>query len=504
MPLPDIAIGSLLVAVVTILTFSLHHSYTKRTNSTALFLELRRGYTEFYRRLHKAFEDLDYKDEINITTSWSSYTGEQQAIAKEYWIQVFNEWFACNRMANTGGSELWKNFYAPAVASSLRHYVFRRALEESVCELYSFGDNESLFIREIYRICVNEIALTLGISDKDFLKQAPKALTKQQINAISKQDFIGSGGERERQWYRKLAEDVERRMDDENLTGRISDQSLTFVSFLSVMLNKLTERISFDHYSTPGQAIADAGRKMLLAMALKQESEQTSQDITEALRREYKRIFSIDLEDTEPLTNRKNRHRSQTLQSMKQKPSWQRIEGSVDLTTAKAWLVCVAAQQAAYGGNYGIGAVIFRSDDFPVAIGSNSVFSPRFRSSAHAEMEAMDKLERRVGRAQIKKYHLVSSLEPCPMCCCRLITSGLKDLHYLARDDHGGIVGEFHKRMPGTWQTLFENTNYRFIEGGRLNSNSTQHIAQDETLTYSDVAHRIFIHTQPKLDQVLD
>ena len=59
MPLPDIAIGSLLLALISLLTFSLHHNYTKRTNSTELFLELRRGYTEFYRRLHNAFEDLD-------------------------------------------------------------------------------------------------------------------------------------------------------------------------------------------------------------------------------------------------------------------------------------------------------------------------------------------------------------------------------------------------------------------------------------------------------------
>lgn len=504
MPLPDIAIGSLLLALISLLTFSLHHNYTKRTNSTELFLELRRGYTEFYRRLHNAFEDLDYKDEINIATSWSSYTNEQQAIAKEYWIQVFNEWFVCNRIANTGGAELWKSFYAPAVASSLRHYVFRRALEESVCELYSFGDNESLFIREIYRICVHEITKNLEISDKEFLKKAPKPITKQQINVISEQDFIGSGGERERQWYRNLANGIEKRMEDKNLTDRISEQSLTYVTFLSVMLNKLTARESFDHYSTPGQAIADAGRKMLLSMTFKQESEQISQEITEILRREYKRIFSIDLEGIEPNNNREMRQRTRALKSIPQKPSWQRIKGSVDLTTAKAWLTCVAAQQAAYEGNYGVGAVIFRNDDFPVAIGANSIFSPRFRSSAHAEMEAMDRLERRVSREQIKEYHLVSSIEPCPMCCCRLITSGLRDLHYLAPDHQGGIVGEFHERMPKTWQQLFINKNYRLLEGGRLSSNSTHDSGQGEALTYSDVAYRIFIRSRAKLDQALD
>lgn len=502
MPLPDIAVGTILGSLVSVLIYRLRQNYIKRSDSTALFLELRRGYTEFYRRLHNAFKDLDYKDEVNISASWSSYTKEQQAIAKEYWIQTFNEWFACNRMANTGGHELWRSFYAPAVASSLRHYVFRRALEESICELYSFGDNESLFIREIYRISVQEIHHNLKIQAKSFLAQAPRPLSRQEIASISESDFIGSGGRKERDWYRKLSTDVNEVIRNGGARREIPDQSLKFVEFLLIMLKKLTEREHHNHYSSPGQAIADVGRKMLLGISVEAEQRTDLMDpeITLALKKEYRRIFSVEFEDTDTRANIGNNTKQP---SLKRKPAWQQITGSVDLSMAKSWLVCVAAQRAAVSGNYGIGAVVFNGEDYPVAIGTNSMFAPRFKSSAHAEMEALDKLERRMDRSHIKKCHLISSLEPCPMCCCRLITSGLKDLQYLASDEDGGIVKEFDQRMPNIWRELFKKANYRWVEGGRLNSDSVSHFKQLEKCNYSEMSKTIFMHSKPILDPKL-
>jgi len=43
---------------------------------------------------------------------------------------------------------------------------------------------------------------------------------------------------------------------------------------------------------------------------------------------------------------------------------------------------------------------------------------------------------------------LFSSIEPCPMCLTRIITSGIKEVYYLAPDPDSGMVGLRDKLLP--------------------------------------------------------
>ncbi len=55
----------------------------------------------------------------------------------------------------------------------------------------------------------------------------------------------------------------------------------------------------------------------------------------------------------------------------------------------------------------------------------------------------------------LDNYTLYTSLESCPMCLARLITSGISTILHAASDINGGMV---HKMMdlPPTWRTLSE------------------------------------------------
>jgi tRNA(adenine34) deaminase len=121
--------------------------------------------------------------------------------------------------------------------------------------------------------------------------------------------------------------------------------------------------------------------------------------------------------------------------------------------------VLLAVQEAlaaALEGNFGIGAVLLDAQGALVTKGHNQVFSPYFRSEAHAEMVVLNAFEsahRDVTR--VGKYTLISSLEPCPMCFARLLTAGIGHIFYAARDIGAGMVSQI-ENLPPVWKSLAE------------------------------------------------
>ena len=106
-----------------------------------------------------------------------------------------------------------------------------------------------------------------------------------------------------------------------------------------------------------------------------------------------------------------------------------------------SWLTCVLALKAASMGNFGVGSLLLAPDGTIAAMGHNEVFSPTFRSCAHAEMVVMDEFEKQHRkRRDLSGYTLYSSLESCPMCMTRLIIAGVGRVLHLAWDEHGGMV----------------------------------------------------------------
>jgi cytosine deaminase len=109
---------------------------------------------------------------------------------------------------------------------------------------------------------------------------------------------------------------------------------------------------------------------------------------------------------------------------------------------------------AAREGNFGVGAVLVRDNGEIVQPGHNRMFSPHFRSDLHAEMDVMTRFEERFHDVKnMKEFLLYTSLEPCPMCSARLISSGVSRIYYAAEDKEGGMVHRL-QHMPCAWTEL--------------------------------------------------
>ena len=120
------------------------------------------------------------------------------------------------------------------------------------------------------------------------------------------------------------------------------------------------------------------------------------------------------------------------------------------------WLTNVLALRAVNCGNFGIGCVLTDGSGNVVVHGHNEIFNPYFRSDRHGEMVVMDKFEdTRRDHTEQEGYTLYTSLEPCPMCLVRLITSIVNKVLYAAPDMSGGMVHDM-KGLPPFWIELGE------------------------------------------------
>ncbi|MCI4666246.1 MAG: nucleoside deaminase [Neomegalonema sp.] len=118
-----------------------------------------------------------------------------------------------------------------------------------------------------------------------------------------------------------------------------------------------------------------------------------------------------------------------------------------------SWAASVLALEAAAAGNYGVGALIIEAGaPEPLCVGANAMFSPRFDSSAHAEMRALQALEEAHAEAGAG-LTLYTSLEPCPMCLARFIASRVSALKFVAWDEGGGMVSRL-EHMPPVWRDI--------------------------------------------------
>jgi len=118
------------------------------------------------------------------------------------------------------------------------------------------------------------------------------------------------------------------------------------------------------------------------------------------------------------------------------------------------------ALEAAEQGNFGVGAVLVDPTSNIVMRGHNHVFHPHFRSDIHAEMDTMTKFEEdNQGVKSLKDYVLFTSLEPCPMCLTRLITSGVNKVYYAADDIESGMVSRL-KQLTPIWVGLAEEQEF--------------------------------------------
>jgi cytosine deaminase len=121
------------------------------------------------------------------------------------------------------------------------------------------------------------------------------------------------------------------------------------------------------------------------------------------------------------------------------------------------------ALAAAKEGNFGIGAVVADESGDLIETGRNRVFAPYFRSDAHAEMDALTRLESATrGKYEPAQLSLYSSLEPCPMCLTRLINAGVGHVYYVVEDPEGGMVRKLAD-LPPIWIDLARSQTFSAV-----------------------------------------
>jgi tRNA(Arg) A34 adenosine deaminase TadA len=124
------------------------------------------------------------------------------------------------------------------------------------------------------------------------------------------------------------------------------------------------------------------------------------------------------------------------------------------------WLTCVLALKAVNIGNAGIGCILIDGAGNVLVRGHNGVFNPYFRSDRHGEMVVMDEFEdTHQDITKLQGYTLYTSLESCPMCLTRLISSGVNTVLYAAPDTAYGMVHKM-EQLPPAWIELAERQTF--------------------------------------------
>ena len=119
-----------------------------------------------------------------------------------------------------------------------------------------------------------------------------------------------------------------------------------------------------------------------------------------------------------------------------------------------AWFSVVLALKSVDSGNYGVGSILVDAGGKVISMGHNLVYSPHFRSDLHGEMVALNLFENEHPEiTTLEGYTLYTSLESCPMCLVRLISSGINAILHVSPDPRAGMVGMINF-LPPLWREL--------------------------------------------------
>ncbi|RLQ93345.1 nucleoside deaminase [Falsibacillus albus] len=112
------------------------------------------------------------------------------------------------------------------------------------------------------------------------------------------------------------------------------------------------------------------------------------------------------------------------------------------------WQSCFEEAWESYcKGSFPIGAVITDENGIIISKGRNKVYENAgvgreiyANKIAHAEVNAILKIDNRETNINRKEYTLYSTMEPCPMCFGAAVMSGLRRVVYAAKDGMAGCT----------------------------------------------------------------
>lgn len=107
-----------------------------------------------------------------------------------------------------------------------------------------------------------------------------------------------------------------------------------------------------------------------------------------------------------------------------------------------------------------IGCVIVRNGEI-VARSHNSKISDN-DSTAHAEMKALKKAQKKLNTKYLYECEMFVTLEPCAMCAGAIVNTRLGTLHYALKEPKSGCCGSVYNLVDGKF-----NHTTKVIEGER-------------------------------------
>lgn len=92
-------------------------------------------------------------------------------------------------------------------------------------------------------------------------------------------------------------------------------------------------------------------------------------------------------------------------------------------------------------GSIPIGAILFDEEGRVLSTGRNRMGEDHVpnRRTAHAEAECVRNLDTDQ-HPECDRYHLYTTMEPCPMCLGTIVMGGIRSIHIAARDCYCGAV----------------------------------------------------------------
>jgi tRNA(adenine34) deaminase len=112
------------------------------------------------------------------------------------------------------------------------------------------------------------------------------------------------------------------------------------------------------------------------------------------------------------------------------------------------WKKCFEEAWAAYcSGSFPIGAAITDENGEVISTGRNKVYEKTYEEGqvcnnkiAHAEINAILKIDNLETNKQRKKYSIYSTMEPCALCFGAIVMSGIKSIYFAAGDGLAGAT----------------------------------------------------------------